>query len=492
MDSQHFIIVGLDGLRADLVSPETTPNLLRLADMGVHFQQHHAVFPTATRVNIASLVTGAYSGTHGIVNNSIFEPAIEPNTWVDLGQYDRVEAANTYYQGELLSTPSLGEQLAAHGDTMIAVSSGTTGSNRLMHHKIKTLGGVGFSAHGIPACYPTSEAETIVKTFGPAPEMGKPDSARASYITDVVLNHLFPTHQPRVTILWFSDPDKTFHNCGIGSSEAREAIQATDAQLGQIMDWMQQPAQAGRVNLLALSDHGHVTVRRKIAVHEALTQAGIPAGRGLYSGQVAVVPSLTGGIHVQDHEPKLVQRIVHWLQEQPWCGSIFTQSRNEVDGLVPGTFARALVGNEHPRTADIVYIMRTDDDPDEHGIVGGCYDDSGLPIGGSTHGGLSPYELRNVLVAHGPAFQEGKVNSLPSGTVDIMPTLLHLMGYDIPATVDGRILSEALAEPQHTPELAVDALSYHTETKTGAGSYQQHLDATRVGSTIYLERGWVS
>ena len=64
------------------------------------------------------------------------------------------------------------------------------------------------------------------------------------------------------------------------------------------MDWMQQPAQAGRMNVLALSDHGHVTVRRKVAVDEALTAAGIPAGRGVYGAQVAVVPSLTGAIHL--------------------------------------------------------------------------------------------------------------------------------------------------------------------------------------------------
>lgn len=491
MASQHFLILGLDGLRADMVTPETTPNLLRLAELGVHFQQHHSAFPTATRVNIASLVTGAYSGTHGIVNNSIFEPAVSPDSWVDLGKYDVVEAADTYYQGNLLETPSLGEVLTAHGDTMMAVSSGTTGSNRLMHHKIKTLGGIGFSAHGIPACYPTSEAERIIEKFGPAPAMGMPDAARASYITDVFLDHLFPTYQPCVTILWFSDPDKTFHNCGIGSPEALKAMQAADAQLGRVMDWMQQPAQAGRMNVLALSDHGHVTVRRKVAVDEALTAAGIPAGRGVYGTQVAVVPSLTGAIHVRDRDAALVHRIARWLQEQPWCGSIFTPGKNEVEGIVPGTFARSLVGNEHPRTADIVYIMRTDDERDENGIVGGCFDDSSLPIGGSTHGGLSPYELHNVLVAHGPAFQQGTVNTLPSGTVDVMPTLLHLMGYDIPETVDGRILTEALATSSGVPEAEAVPLTYHTEARTGAGIYRQHLDATRVGATVYLEHGWV-
>ena len=57
MPHSHFLILGLDGLRLDMVTPELTPNLLSLAQHGVFFRQHHAVFPTATRVNVTSLVT---------------------------------------------------------------------------------------------------------------------------------------------------------------------------------------------------------------------------------------------------------------------------------------------------------------------------------------------------------------------------------------------------------------------------------------------------
>ena len=193
------------------------------------------MFPTATRVNIASLVTGANSGTHGIVNNSIFEPGVSPTEPADLGKYDVVEAADAYYQGTLLHSPSLGEILATHGESMVA-SAGTTGSNRLMHHKVKSVGGIGFSVHGAAASYPSSETATIVARFGAPPAAGTPDAARLAYITDVFLQYLFPVHHPRVAVLWFSDPDKTYHYCGIGSAESRQAIRAADAQLGRIMD----------------------------------------------------------------------------------------------------------------------------------------------------------------------------------------------------------------------------------------------------------------
>src|SRR5262245_17245630 len=102
MQPTHVVIVGLDGLRADMMTPDTTPHLLRLAQQGVWLQRHHAVFPTATRVNVTSLVTGTNSGTHGIVNNSIFEPGVAPDRSVDLGKYKMVDAAGEFYDAELM------------------------------------------------------------------------------------------------------------------------------------------------------------------------------------------------------------------------------------------------------------------------------------------------------------------------------------------------------------------------------------------------------
>ena len=492
MQPTHVVIVGLDGLRADMMTPDTTPHLLRLAQQGVLFPRHHAVFPTATRVNVTSLVTGTNSGTHGIVNNSIFEPGVAPDTPVDFGKYQMVEAADAFYGGALLGTPSLGEILAAHGETMVAVSAGTTGSNRLMHHKVKALGGIGFSTQGIPACHPMAEAESIIHKFGPVPPAGKPDQARLAYVTQVFLEHLFPVYQPRVTILWFSDPDLTSHYCGVGSEACLNSIRAADAQLGRIIDWLQQPAMRERINLIVLSDHGHITVRDQISVAAQLTAAGIPACKGTFgTGDVAVVPGSCGSVHVRTHDPHLVRTIVQWLQEQPWCGSLFTEARNAVEGVVPGTLARSLVLNDHARAGDIVYVLRTDEARDAHGIVGGCYDDSHVPVGGGTHGGLSQHELHNVCVAYGPAFRQNSTNPCPSGTVDLLPTLLHVLDYPIPPTVEGRILDEALAQPQGVSDSIATSHTYSADAVTAAGLYRQHLTTTKIGTTVYLERGWV-
>jgi hypothetical protein len=72
-----------------------------------------------------------------------------------------------------------------------------------------------------------------------------------------------------------------------------------------------------------------------------------------------------------------------------------------------------------------------------------------------------------------------------------MPTLLHLLGYPIPASVDGRVLFEGLAQSAAPSALAPEKLAYSTEFATAMGAYRQHLEATRVGTTVYLDHGWV-
>lgn len=493
MPPMHFLIVGLDGLRVDMMTPELTPHLWRLAQQGAWLQCHHAAFPTATRVNVTSLVTGSHSGRHGVVNNSIYEPGVVPDQPVDMGKYHLVEAADAFYQGRLLSTPSLGEVLAAHGDTMVAVSAGTTGSNRLMHHKVKEHGGIGFSTQSLEACYPRQEAEAIVQRFGTVPAAALPDAQRLAYITRVWCEHFWPTYRPRVSILWFSDPDKTSHYRGVGAPDTLESIAAADAQIGHILSWMATVEGCDNLNLILLSDHGHITVKEQLGVAEALSAAGMPAAEGHFgAGDLAVVPGATGSIHVRHRDAALTHKVTQWLQEQPWCGAIFTAGKNAVEGIVPGTLAQALVCNDHPRTGDIVYTMRTDEERDAYGVVGRGYDDSNIEVGMGTHGGLSSHELRNICVAYGPAFRQHTASTLASGTIDLMPTLLHLLHYPIPATAQGRVLGEILAQAADLPELQAVAQEYSAEVMTASGLYRQHLETTRVGSTVHLERAWVS
>jgi arylsulfatase A-like enzyme len=86
-----ILVFVVDGLRPDAITPEDTPTLHRLRHEGVNFTAGHAVFPTVTRVNAATIATGAQPATHGIVGNQMYVAAVErtrafsTDNWRNLG-----------------------------------------------------------------------------------------------------------------------------------------------------------------------------------------------------------------------------------------------------------------------------------------------------------------------------------------------------------------------------------------------------------------------
>src|SRR5262249_20097909 len=72
--NRRVILFVWDGLRADDLTPEITPNYFALARTGVVFADHHAVYPTFTMMNSASIATGTYPGAHGFYGNVVYAP----------------------------------------------------------------------------------------------------------------------------------------------------------------------------------------------------------------------------------------------------------------------------------------------------------------------------------------------------------------------------------------------------------------------------------
>ena len=75
---KNVLIVAFDGLQPAQVTPELMPNLSKLAAEGVTFNNNHAVFPTVTRINATTLVTGRYPGAHGLAANTLVVRDFDP------------------------------------------------------------------------------------------------------------------------------------------------------------------------------------------------------------------------------------------------------------------------------------------------------------------------------------------------------------------------------------------------------------------------------
>src|SRR5471032_2923197 len=116
------LVIVVDGLRPDYVTPALMPRLVRLGQRGIVFNAHHSVFPTVTRVNASSIATGAYPETHGLLGNTVYIPAVNATKGLDTGSRENLEAIGRAYS-PLLTARSLGEILPAAGKKLLVVGS---------------------------------------------------------------------------------------------------------------------------------------------------------------------------------------------------------------------------------------------------------------------------------------------------------------------------------------------------------------------------------
>src|SRR3954462_11757300 len=195
----HLVIV-VDGLRPDYVTADVMPRLYALGERGTRFRAHHSVFPTVTRVNGSSLVTGAYADGHGLMGNVLYIPAVDATRGLDTGERANLEAVERA-DGRLLTAPTLSEMLARVGKTLLAISSGSTGSGYVLNHNAAS-GAVIHPEYVVPAAL----AARVTAALGPSPPHATPNEARNDYAIDAYLKLGLGDFHADVTFLWLNDP----------------------------------------------------------------------------------------------------------------------------------------------------------------------------------------------------------------------------------------------------------------------------------------------
>lgn len=497
------LVVVVDGLRPDSIDPADTPNLHRLRRQGVDFAASHAVFPTGTRVNAAAIATGTYPAANGFVSNSLYVPAMDPSRPLPGDKLEQLLALAGAGGGRLLHRDGLGEVLAARWLRLAAVSSASPGSSLLLNPG--ALRGAGLLVNGrlepgVRVAYPDDVNRAILDRFGPAPTRREAADRRGDLVgwtQRVLVEYVLPELRPDVVVNWITEPDHTQHAHGVGSPQALDALRDVDRHLGVLLDTIERPGMAGTTDLLVVSDHGATRYTSAVSVDQSLIDAGLKAGP--HSDDVVVVSNGPCALlYVKDREPAGIRKLVEFLQGQEWAGVLFTAARDQQshdpDGWVPGTFSLALIHEDNPdRHPDVLLTFPWSSAPNEFGIPGtdvttikGAAGTRKGPSSG--HGSMSPWAIRNTLLAWGPDFKRWVVDRVPAGAVDVAPTVLRLLRLpDVPA-LDGRVLTEALRDGPDEEQVAVET---RTWTTAGPGSgYQAAIQVSQVGRHRYVDKGW--
>ena len=118
----NVVIVAFDGLQPAQVKQELMPNLAQFVAQGVTFANHHAVFPTVTRINAASMVTGMHPGRHGLTANTLVVRDFDP--YLAFSALEPSLAQLAEKTGRVLLQPTLADILSQHGQAAAVASCG--------------------------------------------------------------------------------------------------------------------------------------------------------------------------------------------------------------------------------------------------------------------------------------------------------------------------------------------------------------------------------
>ncbi|MGH8033059.1 MAG: ectonucleotide pyrophosphatase/phosphodiesterase [Luteimonas sp.] len=363
-DAQRVVLISIDAFRADYLDRGITPNLSRLARDGVRAQWMTPAYPSLTFPNHYSIVTGLRPDRHGIVHNTMRDPA--------LGGFkiaDRSAVADPRWWG--------GEPI-----WVTAQRAGITSATLF---------------------WPGSEAPIS----GMHPHRWLPfDKAVASAArVDTLLGWLDdpPPARARMLTLYFDMIDEAGHDHGPDSPQVNAALREVDAAIGRLRDGLAARGLLASTNLIVVSDHGmaavapghRIAIEDMVSVQEAVV---VTAGQAIGIVPNAGFEDVVAGKLLGAHE-----HYDCWRKgELPARWHYGTHRR------IPPIVCQMHEGwDALPR--DAIAARQSDHARGSHGY------DPALP------------SMRALFVANGPAFKPGAVIA-PFDSVDVYPLLAHLIG----------------------------------------------------------------
>ncbi|WMT92966.1 alkaline phosphatase family protein [Pelagibacterium sp. H642] len=485
--ARHVIIFGIDGLRPDMVRNATMPNLSALKRRGAWSQDHRTVFPSETRGALTALATGSAPATNGVLGNQ-FYPRSDTLRQVFTNTIEDWHAADRTLEGGMVTAVGLSEVLARNGRSFAVVTSSGQGSLSALNWHGEVYGQTGFNVRHPQIGFPHRLAADIHRLHG-VPPCGF-EKGNEKKVVEIATTSVWAQARPDVMVLWLTEVDSASHRFGLGSAEHLEALERSDAALGQLVDWRDTLKERDDVVILVTSDHGHVTASELVCLTEILKGAGFSAADSFESdADILVRPGRAIGFWLRHQDPVLLQAIQAFISEQSWYGGSFSPAPDQDAhlGTVEGTLALHLIGADHDRAPDLFLNLKGADDVNQFGVVGSAAYDPGnyqTFVGAGTHGGLHRRELAAVLLGDGSALGSGAIASRTNIT-DIAPTVLALLNLPAPSSMSGRVLTELLGGECSSKEPHLASLELRSE-----GAIQTVLRLTRAYDRHYCDEGW--
>ena len=372
-----LLLISIDAYRYDYLERGLSPTLAMLANNGVRAASMQPSFPSLTFPNHYTIVTGLRPDHHGIVNNTMFDPALGK---FSLGNRQAVSDGRWWDEG----TP-IWETADQHG--LRTATMFWPGAEADIHGR--------HPDEWMPYDGKVTPDQRVDKVLA---WLDQPASTRPAFIT-----------------LYFDAVDHAGHKYGPDTAQVDDALRETDAAMARLVQGLRHRGLFDKINLIVLADHGMASTP---------LQNSVLIDRLIPQDQVQTVSmGILAGFNPKDGSAKAASdfaAIEHQLEQPQQHMRCWDKTRVPArlhygsNPRVPQLLCLADVG-WRVTTSDYLASHKGDVSIGEHGF------DNADPL------------MQALFVAHGPAFRVGaKVPAFPN--VDVYPLMAHLLG--IPAAAN--------------------------------------------------------
>lgn len=263
----HVVLISIDGLRPDYYLPSAarqaqTPALDALRARGSWAEGVVGVFPSLTYPSHTSIVTGARPATHGVVQNTRFDPS---------------GAGGWFFETSSLTVPALWDAARAAGLTTAGVSWPVTVGAPIDYLLPETNQAPRDSTwldlmrrQSTPGL-----VDAVVERLGGFAPDGNREYRERDRFSTAAASLILERHRPNLLLVHLVEADGAQHEFGPHSPQALAALARIDASIAAIVRAIETAGLAERTTVLITGDHGFYRVHSAFQPNAALRDAGL-------------------------------------------------------------------------------------------------------------------------------------------------------------------------------------------------------------------------
>ena len=422
----HIVIISLDGFTARALADPALPlpNLRRLAAAGAMAKTMRPVNPTVTWANHTAMITGVTPAKHGVVYNGLLvrEPGLPPRVepWRDKSEMVHAQTLYDVAHARGLTTAQVDWVAIWNAPTVTWEFRERPDPNGPIAQEMVAAGIV---------------TREDVETFA------SKNIVLRDHIWTEAAAHIIRVHKPNLMMFHLLTLDSVQHRYGPDTLAAQSTMAHLDAQVGAIVQAVEEAGIGDRTTFFVVSDHGFKRVKRQINPNVALVKEGLVqvADGKVVKADAWVMPE--GGISdclrhgarsrrealgaTEDGAPAeskgSTSRLSHPTTRRWGCRFPPRATR----WVSSSSRRRMATHSPHPSRGEIVTEA-------SEGSLG-------------THGYVSTDpELGAIFIASGRGIKPG-VSLESVSTIDLAATMAQLLGFEL-KEVEGRVLTDILAD----------------------------------------------